>query len=338
MSSAELYLGPPPEDPEFSSEPQYHVRLEEFDGPLELLLHLIRKSEYDIYDIPIAAITQQYLEMIELMQELNLNVAGDFLFMSATLIHIKSKMLLPPPHEDGTEDEDWEDPRDELVARLLEYQKYKEAAQLLRQKELVRNAMWTRPESAVADFAGQKDEPSDDLVDVDLFELVVAFRAVLERIKRRQDYTVHSNAISLDDMIARLRARIQPGDSLTFELLFEDVTTREMLIVTFLALLELVRLRVLRVYQQKNFSTIHVSGIEPALAETEDRTIASASADPNVEPKAAADKSADRSFSAETGGEMQSRPSAAKGSVGIVSSLEIDSDGEKERREEDAEP
>jgi segregation and condensation protein A len=267
VSSAELYLGPPSEDSEFSSEPQYHVRLEEFDGPIELLLHLIRKNEYDIYDIPISAITRQYLEMIELMKELNLNVAGDFVFMSATLIHIKSKMLLPPPHEDGTEDEDWEDPRAELVARLLEYQKYREAAQLLRQKELVRNAMWTRPESAVAEFLAQKDEPSDDLVDVDLFELVIAFRAVLERIKQRRDITVQRETITLDEMIVRLRARVRPGENLTFEQLFEDVTSREMLIVTFLALLELVRVRVLRVFQRNNFSTIHVMGLRPDVVE-----------------------------------------------------------------------
>ncbi len=327
MSSAELYLGPPPEDSEFSSEPQYHVRLEEFDGPIELLLHLIRKNEYDICDIPIAAITQQYLEMIELMQELNLNVAGDFLFMSATLIHIKSKMLLPPPHEDGTEDEDWEDPRAELVARLLEYQKYKEAAQLLRQKELVRNAMWTRPESAVAEFVAKKDEPSDDLVDVDLFELVIAFRAVLERIKRRKDYTVQRHEISLDDMIARLRARIRPGDNLTFEQLFEDVTTREMLIVTFLALLELVRLKVLRVYQKKNFSVIHVRGLDRSTGITS-ITVASAFAKASADEPASAARELDLAPQSDGRMEMQSRPSVAKGSVGFISSLEIDSDGE----------
>jgi segregation and condensation protein A len=325
VSSAELYLGPPPEDSEFSSEPQYHVRLEEFDGPIELLLHLIRKNEYDIYDIPIAAITRQYLDMIELMKELNLNVAGDFVFMSATLIHIKSKMLLPPPHEDGTEDEDWEDPRAELVARLLEYQKYKEAAQLLRQKELVRNAMWTRPESAVAEFLEQKDELSEDLVDVDLFELVIAFREVLTRIKQRRDFTVKRDAVTLDEMIARLRARVKPGDHLTFEQLFEDVTTREMLIVTFLALLELVRLKVLRVYQKKNFSTIHVRGLEPSAR-------ASASAAMSTRSIATADKQGGRGevpIDASAGGEeMQSRPTFVRGSVGIVSNLEVDSEGE----------
>jgi segregation and condensation protein A len=258
MNQAELYLGPPPEESN-SSEPQYHVRLPEFDGPIELLLHLIRKNEYDIYNIPIAEITQQYLEMLELMKELNLNVAGEFLFMAATLIHVKSKMLLPPPHEDGTEDEPFEDPRAELVARLLEYQKYKEAAQLLHQKQTIRSAMWLRPESAVESFLPRKDGSSDEFVEVGLFELVSAFRAVMERVRQRRDFTVERYNITLDDMIERLKSRIQPGSSLTFEQLFEDVATREMLIVTFLALLELVRLRVLSLYQRKTFATIHVT-------------------------------------------------------------------------------
>jgi segregation and condensation protein A len=258
MRQAELYLGPPPEDSN-STEPQYHVRLDEFDGPIELLLHLIRKHEYDIYDIPISEITQQYSVTLELMEELNLNVAGEFLFMAATLIHIKSKMLLPPPHEDGTEDEPFEDPRAELVARLLEYQKYKEAAQLLHQKQTIRSAMWLRPDSVVESFLPRKDDSSEEFVEVDLFELVSAFREVLERVRQRRDFTVERYRITLDEMVERLKAKIQPGMSITFEKLFEDVTTREMLIVTFLALLELVRLKMLRLYQRKSFGTIHIT-------------------------------------------------------------------------------
>jgi segregation and condensation protein A len=257
MRQAELYLGPAPEDSE-SAEPQYHVRLAEFDGPIELLLHLIRKHEYDIYDIPISEITRQYLETLELMKELNLNVAGEFLFMAATLIHIKSRMLLPPPHEDGTEDEPFEDPRAQLVARLLEYQKYKEAAQLLHQKQTIRSAMWLRPDSAAQPFLGQKEDSSEEFVEVDLFELVSAFREVLERARRRKDFTIERYRVSLEEMIERLKVKIQPGASITFEQLFEDAVTRGMLIVTFLALLELVRLRVLRLYQRKSFGTIHV--------------------------------------------------------------------------------
>ena len=174
MSLAELYLGPPPEDRDGPGESQYHVRLPDFDGPLDLLLHLVRKNEFDIYDLPIAEITQQYQEMLEIMKEFDLNVAGEFVFMAATLIHIKSKMLLPPPHEDGTEDDLLDDPRAELVARLLEYQRYKEAAQMLHQQETLRTAMWLRPESALGALLPQEEDSQGDMVEVDLFELVSA--------------------------------------------------------------------------------------------------------------------------------------------------------------------
>lgn len=259
MSSAELYLGPLSDDKSDSGEPHYHVRLPVFDGPMDLLLHLIRKNEVDIYDIPISEITQQYLETLELMKELDLNLAGEFLFMAATLIHIKSKMLLPPPHEDGTEEESLEDPRAELVARLLEYQRYKEAAQLLYQKETIRNAMWLRPESSLASFLPEESDSADELVELDLFVLVSAFRSVLERARQRRDFTVERYAVTLDEMIRRLTERIAPGDAVTFEQLFDGAATRELLIVTFLALLEMVRLKQFRIYQQKNFGTIHVT-------------------------------------------------------------------------------
>ena len=136
---------------EFESSPDaYTVKLETFEGPLDLLIHLIRKNEVNVYDIPIAVITEQYLSYIELMQELNLDVAGEFLVMASTLIHIKSRMLLPraaPEDADGTE----EDPREALVRRLLEHQKYKAAAELLHDRETVRSAQWMRPDSRVAD-------------------------------------------------------------------------------------------------------------------------------------------------------------------------------------------
>ncbi len=259
MSLAELYLGPLSDDKSDSGEPHYHVRLPAFDGPMDLLLHLIRKNEVDIYDIPISAITQQYLETLELMKEFNLNLAGEFLFMAATLIHIKSKMLLPPPHEDGTEEESLEDPRDELVAQLLEYQRYKEAAQVLYQKETIRNAMWLRPDSSLASFLPEKDDSADELVELDLFELVTAFRSVLERARQETDYTIERYGVTLDEMIRRLTERVAPGEAITFEQLFEEAVTRELLIVTFLALLEMVRLNLLRIYQQKAFGTIHVT-------------------------------------------------------------------------------
>src|SRR5512134_2396458 len=158
----------------------YPVRLENFEGPLDLLLHLIKKNEVNIYDIPIALITQQYIEYIDLMQELNLDVAGEFLVMAATLIHIKSRMLLPRP--DPTQEDPEEDPREALVRRLLEHQKFKAAAELLHERETLRSAQWMRPDGPIAEIAGEDFEPE---LEVDLFSLLAAFRGVLERAKAR---------------------------------------------------------------------------------------------------------------------------------------------------------
>ena len=272
-TTAELYLGPPSDEESQNAEPRYHVKLPAFDGPLDLLLHLIRKNEVDIYDIPIASITQQYLDTLEIMKDLNVNIAGDFVFMAATLIHIKSKMLLPPPHEDGVEDE-LGDPRDELVARLLEYQRYKEAAQMLYERQTLRSAMWLRSETAVASLLEADAQAQEELVDVDLYELLTAFRSVLERISWRKDIKFERETVTVEEMIQILTAKVAPGTNILFEQLFDDVTTRALLIVTFLALLELVRLRVLRVYQTKAFGPIHVSRPDetvPPATETSDR-------------------------------------------------------------------
>ena len=168
---------------DFESSPDaYQVKLDAFEGPLDLLLHLIRKNELNIYDIPIALITEQYLGYITLMQDLNLDVAGEFLVMASTLIHIKSRTLLPrpdPAQEDGTPDED---PREALVRRLLEHQKYKAAAELLHERETLRSAQYMRPDERVVDAAGDEYEPE---LEVDLFSLLSAFKGVLERASRR---------------------------------------------------------------------------------------------------------------------------------------------------------
>src|SRR5215468_11361511 len=141
-------------EPEFESILEaYPVRLEHFEGPLDLLLHLIKKSEVDIYDIPIALITQQYLDYIDVMQELNLDVAGEFLVMAATLIHIKSRMLLPRP--DPTQEDPEEDPREALVRRLIEHQRFKAAAELLHEREIQRSAQWIRPDGRIAEVVGE---------------------------------------------------------------------------------------------------------------------------------------------------------------------------------------
>src|SRR6187399_2959865 len=164
---------------EFESSPDaYTVKLDAFEGPLDLLLFLIRKNEVNVYDIPISLITEQYLQYINILQELNLDLAGEFLVMAATLIHIKSKLLLPRPEtaEDAAGDE--EDPREALVRRLLEHQKYRAAAELLHDRETLRSAQYMRPDERVADAAGDEYEPE---LEVDLFGLLSAFRGVLER-------------------------------------------------------------------------------------------------------------------------------------------------------------
>ena len=231
------------------------VRLANFEGPLDLLLHLIKKNEVDIYDIPIAVITAQYLDTIQLMQELDLDVAGEYLVMAATLIHIKSKMLLPRPETAAGVECDEEDPRDELVRRLLEHQKFKAAAGLLHEREQVRAAQWQRPDERVAEMAGPDVEPE---LEVDLFSLLTAFQAVVERAKHRPSVLLPPEQVPLETRIAQLLDRLSETQACGFEELFADVRDRSGLIVTFLALLEMIRLKLVRVFQSAGFGPIRV--------------------------------------------------------------------------------
>ena len=231
------------------------IKLEHFEGPLDLLLHLIRKSEVSIYDIPIAVITAQYLDAIRLMQELNLDVAGEFLVMAATLIHIKSKMLLPRPETAAGVEGEEEDPRDGLVRRLLEHQKFKAAAGLLHEREQVRAAQWQRPDERVAAIAGDDYEPE---LEVDLFSLLTAFQAVVERAKHRPNVLLPPEQIPVELRIEQLLARLSETEACGFEDLFADVSDRAGLIVTFLALLEMIRLTLVRVFQAGSVGPIRV--------------------------------------------------------------------------------
>jgi segregation and condensation protein A len=243
-----------PESPEFESILEdYPVRLSAFEGPLDLLLHLIKKHEVNIYDIPIALITQQYLEYLELMTELNLDIAGEFLVMAATLIHVKSRMLLPRP--DPTQEDPEEDPREALMRRLLEHQKFKAAAELLHEREIQRSAQWLRPDGRLAEVIGEAPEPE---VDVDLFSLMAAFRQVLERVKQRPKVLLPPEQISIEDRIEQLLARLSATEACGFEDLFADVQTRGGMVVTFLALLEMIRLKIVRVFQQGELGPIRV--------------------------------------------------------------------------------
>jgi len=244
------------EHPEFESSPDaYRVKLESFEGPLDLLLFLIRKSEVDIYQIPIALITEQYLGYIELMQEMNLDVAGEFLVMASTLIHIKSRMLLPrpdPAQEDGQPEED---PREALIRRLLEHQKYKAAAELLHERETLRGAQFLRPDARVADAAGDEYEPE---LEVDLFSLLSAFQTVVARLKQRPRLLLPPEQISVETRIEQLLNRLSETEACGFEELFADIQDRSGLIVTFLALLEMIRLKLVRVFQAGSFGPIRV--------------------------------------------------------------------------------
>jgi segregation and condensation protein A len=242
---------------DFESSPDaYQVKLDAFEGPLDLLLHLIRKNEVNIYDIPIALITEQYLGYIELMQDLNLDVAGDFLVMASTLIHIKSKTLLPRPDPEQTDGDPDEDPREVLVRRLLEHQKYKAAAGLLHDRETLRGAQFMRPDSRVADVAGEDYEPE---LEVDLFSLLAAFRGVLERANRRPPMVLPPEQMPIEERIRQVLARLSETEACGFDDLFDDGDgSRPFMIVTFLAILEMSRLKLISVFQAGSTGPIRV--------------------------------------------------------------------------------
>jgi segregation and condensation protein A len=233
----------------------FPVKLSNFEGPLDLLLHLIKKNEVNIHDIPIALITQQYLDAIQLMQEMNLDVAGEFLVMAATLIHIKSKMLLPRPETAAGIEGEEEDPRDALVRRLLEHQKFKAAAELLHEREQLRAAQWLRPDERLAGIAGDDYEPE---LEVDLFSLLSAFQSVVERARLRPKVLLPPEQIPVEVRIGQLLERLSETEACGFEELFIDVNDRGGLIVTFLALLEMIRLKVVRVFQSGSFGPIRI--------------------------------------------------------------------------------
>ena len=234
--------------------PDYPVKLANFEGPLDLLLHLIKKNEVNVYDVPIVLITDQYLEYLDLMQELDLDVAGEFLVMAASLIHIKSRTLVPRI-ETGEENDDEEDPRDALVRRLLEHQKFKAAAELLHERETIRSAQWTRPDGLVEDIAG---EPFERDLEVDLFSLLQAFQAVIARNKERPPLALPAEIVPIETRIEQLLERLSEVDACGFEELFEGASSRADVLTTFLALLEMIRLQLVRVLQTDAFGPIRV--------------------------------------------------------------------------------
>jgi segregation and condensation protein A len=237
----------------------YHVRLEIFEGPLDLLLHLIKENRIDIYNIPIALITEQYLSYLDMMKSLNLDIAGEFLLMAATLAHLKSQTLLPPDPTQEDPEEEGVDPRTALVRRLLEYQKYKDAADQLWARPLLERDVFVREITPRA--IPRSDEPTE-LVEISVFKLVEAFHRVLKHVALEQPHEVERELCSIVECATAIAAKVRASEegSIRFQDLFQGTQTRVRVITTFLALLDLIRRKVVRVFQADAFSDIQLMG------------------------------------------------------------------------------
>jgi segregation and condensation protein A len=212
----------------------YQIRLVQFEGPLDLLLHLIRRDKINIYDIPISHITREYLAYIDVMQELELEVAGDFFVMAATLMRIKSQMLLP--RREGLEEEEV-DPREELVRNLIEYRKFKEAAHCFAEKEEDRRKVFPRPV-----IHPVEEDASEEPAEVGLFDLLEALQGVFQNLKHQAIYRVVPDSVTVEQKIEMIRANIMRRSEVLFTELFDGEFTKMEIIVTFLALLEMIKL------------------------------------------------------------------------------------------------
>ncbi|MBI5886971.1 MAG: segregation/condensation protein A [Deltaproteobacteria bacterium] len=245
----------------------YNVKLDIFEGPLDLLLHLIKKNEVDIYDIPIAFITEQYLEYIEIIKEMNLDIAGEFLVVAATLVHIKSKMLLPVDEDAVAEEDEGVDPRAELVARLLEYQRYREAAVELNGRLLLGRDVFGKgapvPLDGLEDEAGYKN--------VSVFELMEALKGVLARAPAERIVDMAHERFRIADKINSIMESLATGKSMTFTELFRPGASRSEIIVTFLAILEIAKLLLARIHQTDDgvirvYAPAQTADVAPLLA------------------------------------------------------------------------
>lgn len=238
-------------------ESDYKVKLEIFEGPLDLLLYLIKRDEIDIYDISLERITRQYLEYLDAFKQLNIELAGEFVVMAANLIYLKSRSLLPvdqqPPEEDVEED----DPRWELIRQLIEYKKFKEAAAQLHVRELEQERMFTRDGGAPATL---QDAPLR-LGEVGIFQLINAFQNVIKRVEAREDLReIFGEHFTVSDKIDAILRRVADSARIQFSELFGDVASRVEIVVTFLALLELIRLKQVRAIQPDPFGEIEIAG------------------------------------------------------------------------------
>jgi segregation and condensation protein A len=236
-----------------------------YEGPLDLLLHLIRKQDIDIYDIPIGRITAQYLAYVEKLRELDVNVAAEFIYMAAVLIHIKSKMLLPRDPAAASDAQD--DPRAELVNRLIEHEKFKSAAQMLMQKQQIEDAVWSNP--ALKEF--RDAEGTEPELAADVIDLVKTFQQILDRARNRPMIQVDEETVTVAQMIEYLRRRLSLEDRpIRLKQMLRNVESRQALVCMFLALLEMVRLQAIQLRQDRLFGEIllrkHV-GFEAVMAE-----------------------------------------------------------------------
>ena len=236
----------------------YEVLLDEFEGPLDLLLHLIKESKVDIWDISIEDVTKQYLDYIHKMEELNLNIASEYLVMASELIEIKSKMLLPRIKDDEDE-EDELDPREALVRKLIEYEQYKKVTEDFKKLEQIRSEIYTKTPESLKEYV---DENTQVVVDVTLDDMLDAFQKFLERKKFSQPLqtSVTKREISVEERTASIRGILSKRKKVDFTELF-DVFTKEYIVVTFLAILEMAKKQELRITQEKTFSSIQVEGV-----------------------------------------------------------------------------
>ena len=232
----------------------YQCSLDIFEGPLDLLLHLIKEQKMDIYDIRVAEITKQYLSYLDLLSELNLEMVGEYLVMAAELAKIKSKTLLPIPEtEEDVLTAAGEDPRAELMRRLLEYQRYKEAAFELRQKEYDQQQLFSRTGEVVLE-----NSEEELLIEANVFDLLTAFQKVLKEKSFKKNYEIKVTTLSVSDRITGILEILNELESVTFDSFFTTLNTKQEVIVTFLAILELMRMQLIRSQQAKQFDVIRI--------------------------------------------------------------------------------
>ncbi len=235
-------------------ETDYKVKLEIFEGPLDLLLYLVKRDEVDIYDISLERITRQYLEYLHAFKELNIEVAGEFVVMAANLLYLKSRSLLPLDQQPPEEEADEDDPRWDLIRQLIEYKKFKEAAVQLQTRALAQENFFVRAAGSEAFTSAPA------LADVGIFQLINAFQNVLKRIEARQQLQeIFGENFTVSDKIEFILTRVGEGHSVAFSELFAEMASRVEIVVTFLALLELIRLKQVRVRQVDAFSEIEIA-------------------------------------------------------------------------------